>query len=57
MFQTTKSEGLSGIIGGASSSSLGGKSGTDRMLESFTRYMAIGWFICTAITTWFYFRG
>lgn len=54
-FQTTKSEGLSGIIGGASSSSFG-KSGSDRMLEKFTKYVAVGWFICTAVTTWLYYR-
>ena len=57
VFQTTKSEGLSGIIGGATSSSLGGKSSTDRMLEGLTRYIAVGWFICTAITTWLYFHS
>ena len=55
-FQTTKSEGLSGVIGGASSSSLSGKTSTDRMLEKLTKYIAIGWFVCTAITTWLYFR-
>lgn len=57
LFQTTKSEGLSGVIGGASSSSLGGKSSTDRQLESVTKYIAVGWLVATAMTTWFYFRG
>lgn len=49
MSQTTKSEGLTGTIGGKMSSSFRGKPGMDEKLSLFTRYAAISFFILTAL--------
>lgn len=49
MSQTTKSEGLSGTIGGKMSSSFRGKPGADEKLSLFTKYAAISFMVLTAI--------
>jgi len=48
MSQTTKSEGLTGTIGGKAQSAFRGKPGLDDKLNLWTRYAAVGWMI-TAI--------
>ena len=49
MLQTTKSEGLTGTIGGKMSSSFRGKPGVDEKLGLFTRYAAISFMFLTAL--------
>lgn len=49
MSQTTKSEGLTGTIGGKMSSSFRGKPGVDEKLSLFTKYAAISFMILTAL--------
>ncbi|MBP6963839.1 MAG: preprotein translocase subunit SecG [Armatimonadetes bacterium] len=49
MLQTTKSEGLTGTIGGKMSSSFRGKPGVDEKLGLFTRYAAISFMVLTAL--------
>ena len=48
MSQTTKSEGLTGTIGGKMSSSFRGKPGMDDKLSLFTKYSAISFMVLTA---------
>lgn len=45
MFQTTKSEGLTGTIGGKMSSSFRGKPGIDEKMADITKWTAIGWML------------
>jgi protein translocase SecG subunit len=45
MFQTTKSEGLTGTIGGKMTSSFRGKPGIDEKMADITRYTAIAWML------------
>jgi len=49
MSQTTKSEGLSGTIGGKMSSSFRGRPGIDEKLSLFTKYAAISFMVLTAL--------
>ena len=49
MLQTTKSEGLTGTIGGKMSSSFRGKPGVDEKLSLFTKYAAIFFMVLTAL--------
>lgn len=49
MSQTTKSEGLSGTIGGKMTSSFRGKPGADEKLSLFTKYAAISFMVLTAV--------
>jgi protein translocase SecG subunit len=46
-FQTTKSEGLSGTIGGKMTSTFRGKPGRDELLSIWTERTAIVFFVCT----------
>jgi len=55
MFQTTKSEGLSGIIGGKSTSAFR-KGGWDDLLEKLTKYSAIGWGVVMAVHAFLWYR-
>lgn len=48
--QTSKSEGLSGILAGGGGG--GGKVGRERHLESLSMYLAYGWLIITALSAW-----
>ncbi len=47
--QTTKSEGLGGVIGGTVSSSFKGKPGFEERLNEITRYLAIGFFVASIL--------
>ncbi|MFQ6096569.1 MAG: preprotein translocase subunit SecG [Armatimonadota bacterium] len=53
--QTTKSEGLSGVIGGKSSSAFR-KGGMDDLLEKVTKYSAIGWAVLVAVHAYLWYR-
>jgi protein translocase SecG subunit len=53
--QTTKSEGLSGVIGGKSSSTFR-KGGLDDLLEKVTKYSAIGWAVLVAVHAYLWYR-
>ena len=47
--QTTKSEGLTGTIGGKSSSSFRGKPGIDDMLSNLTKWSAIAFMVSSIL--------
>ncbi len=47
--QTTKSEGLSGTIGGQVTSSFKGKPGFEERLNDITKYLGIGFFVVTVL--------
>lgn len=49
MTQTTKSEGLTGTIGGKSESNFRGKPGTEEKLQEITKWTAIAFLISSAI--------
>ena len=51
MSQTTKSEGLTGTIGGKASSTFRGKPGIDDKLSALTRWCAVA-FIVTSLLVW-----
>lgn len=48
MSQSTKSEGLSGTIGGKSESAFRGKPGSDERLHEYTKWLAIGFMVISA---------
>jgi protein translocase SecG subunit len=50
MSQSTKSEGLSGTIGGKSESAFRGKPGTEERLQEVTKWLAVGFLAISAIT-------
>jgi preprotein translocase subunit SecG len=57
LFQTTKSEGLSGTIGGKASATIRGAStATDAFLEKATTFVAVAWFIGCLITARLYYH-
>ena len=56
MSQTTKSEGLTGTIGGKMSSSFRGKPGADEKLSLFTKYSAISFMVLTALVSYVHLR-
>jgi len=49
MSQTTKSEGLTGTIGGKMTSSFRGKPGMDEKLADITKWCAIVFFVLSAV--------
>ncbi|MCC6445307.1 MAG: preprotein translocase subunit SecG [Armatimonadetes bacterium] len=49
MSQTTKSEGLSGTIGGKTSASWRGKPGLEEKLDQFTKILAWAFMIASAL--------
>lgn len=49
MTQTTKSEGLSGTIGGKTQSSFRGKPGMEDKLNLLTKYAAVGWMVTSVL--------
>ena len=51
--QTTKSEGLSGTIGGASHATFKG-SRYDELLSKITRYTGVLWVISLVLLAWFW---
>lgn len=56
MSQTTKSEGLTGTIGGKMSSSFRGKPGADEKLSLFTKVSAISFMVLTALVYYVHLR-
>ncbi len=56
MAQTTKSEGLSGTIGGQVTSSFKGKPGMDEQIRKYTIYVSFTWFLVTVLTAWLFNR-
>lgn len=56
MSQTTKSEGLSGTIGGKMTSSFRGKPGADEKLSLFTKYSAISFMVLTALVYYLHLK-
>jgi protein translocase SecG subunit len=51
-FQTTKSEGLTGSIGGQVTSSFKGKPGMDEQIRTYTIYVSIAWFAVSVVTAY-----
>ena len=56
MFQTTKSEGLSGTIGGKAESTFK-KGGLDDLLQTITSYGAVFFFVLSAVVAWVYYQN
>ncbi len=57
LFQTTKSEGLSGTIGGKASAAIrGARTSTDVFLEKATTGVAIAWFLGAILTAAMYYH-
>lgn len=52
MMQTTKSEGLTGTIGGKASTTFKGKPGTEEKLNQYTRYTAISFMVASALVAY-----
>ena len=48
--QTSKSEGLTGILAGGGGG--GGKVGRERHLESLSMYLAYGWLVLVLLAAW-----
>ena len=49
MSQTTKNEGLTGTIGGNVSANFKGKPGFEEMLQTYTRYLGVAWFLISIL--------
>lgn len=56
LLQTSKSEGLSGIIGGSTQSVFKGKKGLEERLSEFTNYLAIAYVVMSLLVSIFAFR-
>ncbi|HEX5323001.1 MAG TPA: preprotein translocase subunit SecG [Capsulimonadaceae bacterium] len=54
--QTTKSEGLTGTIGGQMTPSFKGKPGMEEQMRSYTIYISIAWFVISLLTAIVYTR-
>ena len=55
--QTSKSEGLSGTLGGSTSvSGFHGRPGMEEQLQQWTTYLAIGFLVLSFITSLFHLR-
>jgi|YNPNPStandDraft_1061719.scaffolds.fasta_scaffold82863_1 preprotein translocase subunit SecG len=52
LLQTSKSEGLSGTLGGKTSSTLGIKVGYEKQLEVITQYVAIAFLVVSFLAAW-----
>ncbi|MCL6520069.1 MAG: preprotein translocase subunit SecG [Armatimonadetes bacterium] len=52
MLQTTKSEGLTGTIGGKASATFKGKPGLDEKLSQLTKWSAVGFAVTSALLYW-----
>ena len=52
LLQTSKSEGLSGTLGGKTSSSLGTKVGFEKQLEVITQYVAGAFLFVSILAAW-----
>ena len=47
--QTSKQEGMGGVIGGQTSSAFGGKSMWEQQLDKFTKYIAVTFFAISTL--------
>lgn len=56
LLQTTKSEGLSGIIGGSTQSVFKGKKGFEEQLQTITNYLAVGFMVMSMLVTFLAFK-
>lgn len=56
LLQTTKSEGLSGIIGGSTQSVFHGKKGFEERLQEVTNYLAVAFVVMALLVTIFAFK-
>lgn len=57
LFQTTKSEGLSGTIGGKTTAAIrGARTSTDIFLEKATTVVAVAWFLGCILTALLYYH-
>lgn len=52
--QTTKSEGLTGTIGGQMTPSFKGKPGMEEQLRTWTIYISVAWFAISIVTAALY---
>jgi len=57
LLQTTKSEGLSGIIGGSTQSVFHGKKGFEERLQEITNYLAVGFITMSFLVSLFAFKA
>lgn len=57
LLQTTKNEGLSGAIGGASKAVFKGKKGFEEVLQEYTNYLAVGFIALSLIMSFFLFKS
>ena len=56
LLQTTKSEGLSGIMGGSSQSVFRGKKGFEETLQEITNYLAVSFVVMSFLVSLFAFK-
>ncbi|MCL5773499.1 MAG: preprotein translocase subunit SecG [Firmicutes bacterium] len=56
LLQTTKSEGLTGTIGGSTQSIFKGKMGMEEQLNRLTTYLAVGFVVISLLISFFGFR-
>lgn len=49
MSQSTKSEGLSGTIGGKAESAFRGKPGTEEKIQEWTKWLAVAFLVTSAL--------
>ena len=56
LLQTTKSEGLSGIIGGSAKPVFKGKKGFEEILQEYTNYLAVGFLVLSLVLSTVMFR-
>lgn len=56
LLQTTKSEGLSGIIGGSAQSVFKGKKGFEETLQEMTNYLAVAFVLLSLVMSVFMFK-
>lgn len=57
LLQTTKSEGLSGIMGGSHQSVFKGKKGFEETLQEATNYLAVSFIVMSFLVSLFAFRS
>lgn len=57
LLQTTKSEGLSGVIGGSTQSIFRGKKSIEEKLNQITQWLAIGFMCLSLLVALFAFRS
>jgi len=55
--QTTKSEGLTGSIGGQMTPSFKGKPGMEEQMRTYTIYVSVAWFAISILTALVYARA